>query len=214
VTRLWQTPAKPQTRCGLNATCNPAAAAREHCKGTQYNCGMMPQVPQTPPTEIVPQPIREGVDVTINGEHYRHTGDPDMPLLWYVRDVLRLTGCKYGCDDQSCGACSVLVDGELQRACALSMQDIAEADITTVEGLARAGGALHPVQQAWIDEDAILCGYCQAGQIMAAMALLARKPQPSDADIDSIANLCRCGSYPRIRRAIQRAAKTMRDKAK
>ena len=174
----------------------------------------MPQVPQTPPTEIVPQPIREGVDVTINGEHYRHTGDPDMPLLWYVRDVLRLTGGKYGCDDQSCGACSVLVDGKLQRACALSMQDIAEADITTVEGLARAGGALHPVQQAWIDEDAILCGYCQAGQIMAAMALLARKPQPSDADIDSIANLCRCGSYPRIRRAIQRAAKTMRDKAK
>ena len=175
---------------------------------------MPPQVPQTPPAEIVPQPIRKGIDVTINGEHYRHTGDPDMPLLWYLRDVLRLTGCKYGCDDQSCGACSVLVGGSLKRACALSMQDLADRDITTIEGLAGSDGTLHPVQQAWIDEDAILCGYCQAGQIMAAVALLARKPKPSGADIDSIGNLCRCGSYPRIRRAIRRAAETMQGKAK
>jgi isoquinoline 1-oxidoreductase alpha subunit len=175
---------------------------------------MMPQVPQTPPAEIVPQPVREGVDVTINGEHFRHTGDPDLPLLWYLRDVLRLTGCKYGCDDASCGACSVLVDGKLKRACTLPMQDLAGKDITTVEGLAGSDGSLHPVQQAWIDEDAILCGYCQAGQIMAAVALLARKPKPSDADIDGIGNLCRCGSYPRIRRAIHRAADTLRGKTK
>ena len=174
----------------------------------------MPQVPQTPPAEIVPQPVREGVDVTINGKHFRHTGDPDLPLLWYLRDVLRLTGCKYGCDDASCGACSVLVGGKLKRACTLPMQDLAGKDITTVEGLAGSDGSLHPVQQAWIDEDAILCGYCQAGQIMAAVALLARKPKPSDADIDAIGNLCRCGSYPRIRRAIHRAADTLRDKAK
>jgi isoquinoline 1-oxidoreductase alpha subunit len=175
---------------------------------------MMPQIPPIPPARIVPQPIREGIDVTINGKHYRHTGDPGMPLLWYLRDVLRLTGCKYGCDDRSCGACSVLVDGKLQKACALAMQDLAGSDITTVEGLAGADGTLHPVQQAWIDEDAILCSYCQAGQIMAAVALLRRKPRPSDADIDGIRNLCRCGSYPRIRRAIRRAAKTMQGKAR
>ena len=172
----------------------------------------MPQVPQTPPTQIVPQPIRKGIDVSINGKSFRHTGDPDLPLLWYLRDVLRLTGCKYGCGDVSCGACSVLVDGKLKRACALSMQDTAGSGITTIEGLAEAGDTLHPVQQAWIDEDAILCGYCQAGQILAAVDLLSRKPDPTDADIDGIANLCRCGSYPRIRRAIRRAAKAMQGK--
>lgn len=174
----------------------------------------MPQVPQTPPTTIVPEPIRRGIDVAINGQHFRHTGDPDLPLLWYLRDVLRLTGCKYGCDDRSCGACSVLVGGKLKRACALSMTDVADQGITTVEGLADSDGTLHPVQQAWIAEDAILCGYCQSGQIMAAVDLLARKPKPSDADIDGIPNLCRCGSYPRIRRAIHRAALAMQGKAK
>ncbi|HEX5960445.1 MAG TPA: (2Fe-2S)-binding protein [Rhodanobacteraceae bacterium] len=174
----------------------------------------MPQAPEPPPTQIVPQPIRSGIDFTINGKHFRHTGDPGLPLLWYLRDSLRLTGCKYGCDDASCGACSVLVDGKLKRACALSMQDLAGTVIITIEGLAGADGSLHPVQQAWIDEDAILCGYCQAGQIMAAADLLARKPKPSDADIDGIANLCRCGSYPRIRRAIKRAAQAMQGKSR
>ncbi|MGH8183838.1 MAG: (2Fe-2S)-binding protein, partial [Rhodanobacteraceae bacterium] len=160
----------------------------------------MPQVPLTPPTRIIPQPIRAGIDVSINGKHFRHTGDPDLPLLWYLREVLRLTGSKYGCDDKSCGACSVLVDGKLKRACALPMIDLADTRITTIEGLAGPDGSLHPVQQAWVDEDAILCGYCQPGQIMAAVDLLARKPKPTDADIDRIGNLCRCGSYPRIRR--------------
>ncbi len=170
----------------------------------------MPQVPQTPPTDIVPKPIREGIDVTINGKPFRHTGDPALPLLWYLREVLRLTGCKYGCDDYSCGACSVLVDDRLGHACSLPMKDLAGKHITTIEGLEQPDGTLHPLQQAWIAEDAILCGYCQAGQLMAALDLLARKPNPSDADIDGIRNLCRCGSYPRIRRAIQRAAGTMR----
>lgn len=174
----------------------------------------MPQAPQTPPTTIVPQPVRNGIDVSINGKRFRHTGDPDLPLLWYLRDVLRLTGCKYACDDRSCGACSVLVDGKLGRACALTMTDVADQRITTIEGLADSDGTLHAVQQAWVAEDAILCGYCQSGQIMAAVDLLARKPKPSDADIDAIPNLCRCGSYPRIRRAIHRAAKTMQGKAK
>ncbi|WHZ19213.1 MAG: putative aldehyde oxidase, 2Fe-2S subunit [Rhodanobacteraceae bacterium] len=174
----------------------------------------MPQIPQSPTEKIVPEPVRKGLDVTINDRPYRHTGDPDLPLLWYLRDVLRLTGCKYGCDDESCGACSVLVDGKLQRACALSMQDVADKRITTVEGLADSNGNLHPVQQAWIDEDAILCGYCQPGQIIAAVDLLVRKPKPTDADIDGIGNLCRCGSYPRIRRAIQRAATAMQGKPK
>jgi isoquinoline 1-oxidoreductase alpha subunit len=174
----------------------------------------MPQIPQTPAAGITPEPIRSGIDCTINGKHFRHTGDPGLPLLWYLRDVLRLTGCKYGCDDASCGACSVLVDGTLKRACTLPMQDLAGGAITTIEGLAGGDGSLHPVQQAWIDEDAVLCGYCQSGQIMAAVALLARKPKPSDADIDAIGNLCRCGSYPRIRSAIKRASKAMQGKGK
>ncbi|TAN05754.1 MAG: (2Fe-2S)-binding protein [Rhodanobacteraceae bacterium] len=174
----------------------------------------MPQRIPNPSAPITPQPIRSGIDVAINGQHFRHTGDPDLPLLWYLRDVLRLTGCKYGCDDHSCGACSVIVNGKLGRACALTMHDVANAAITTVEGLAGPDGKLHPVQQAWIDEDAILCGYCQAGQIMAAVDLLGRKPQPTDADIDGITNLCRCGSYPRIRRAIKRAAKTVQGRSR
>ncbi|HEX5353971.1 MAG TPA: (2Fe-2S)-binding protein [Rhodanobacteraceae bacterium] len=174
----------------------------------------MPQIPQPPPASITPEPIRGGIDVEINGAHFRHTGDPDLPLLWYLRDVLRLTGCKYGCDDKSCGACSVLINGKLKRACEVSMQGIAHKRITTVEGLMESDGSLHPVQQAWIDEDAILCGYCQSGQIMAAVDLLARKPRPTDKDIDGIGNLCRCGSYPRIRRAIQRAAKAMQGKSR
>ncbi len=172
----------------------------------------MQQTPQNPPAAITPQPVRSGIDVVVNGEPFRHTGEPELPLIWYLRDVLRLTGCKYGCDDASCGACSVLVDGKLKLACTLTMQSLAGRRITTIEGLAGAHGELHPVQQAWIEEDAILCGYCQPGQIMAAVDLLTRKPHPSDKDIDGIGNLCRCGSYPRIRSAIKRASKVMRDK--
>jgi isoquinoline 1-oxidoreductase alpha subunit len=197
----------------LNAGPFARAAFDERRPCRQYNRRMQ-QTPQAPPTQITPQPVRSGVDVTINGKHFRHTGDPELPLLWYLRDVLRLTGCKYGCDDASCGACSVLVDGKLKRACMLAMQDLVGKDITTVEGLVGADGTLHPVQQAWIDEDAILCGYCQPGQLMAAVDLLARKPNPSDKDIDGIGNLCRCGSYPRIRRAIQRASKAMQGKSR
>lgn len=183
---------------------------RELGRGGAYNSPM----PQNPTSHITPQPIRSGIDVVINGKHYRHTGDPKLPLLWYLRDVLRLTGCKYACGDTSCGACSVLVDGKLARACAMTMHDLAGKAIVTIEGLEGADGSLHPVQQAWLDEDAILCGYCQPGWIMAAVDLLKRKPDPSDADIDGIGNLCRCGSYPRIRAAIHRAAKATQGKPK
>ena len=172
----------------------------------------MPRLPQIPPEQLVGEPIRPGIDVSVNGKPYRHSGDPAMPLMWYLRDALRLTGCKVGCDDASCGTCSVLIEGKLARACALPMSKLAGKKITTVEGLAHDDGTLHPLQQAWLDEDAILCGYCMPGPLIAAADLLARKPDPSDADVDSLGNLCRCGAQPRIRRAIHRAAAAMKGK--
>ncbi|MCK9540087.1 (2Fe-2S)-binding protein [Dokdonella sp.] len=135
-----------------------------------------------------------------------------MPLLWFLRDRLRLTGTKYACDSGVCGACTVLVDGAATHACTLRMQAAAGKAVTTIEGLGKS--VLHPLQQAWIEEDAVLCGYCQPGQIMAAAALLQRKPQPRESEIDALPNLCRCGAYPRIRSAIQRAAEVMRANAK
>ena len=145
--------------------------------------------------------------LTINGKPYDHDGDPAMPLLWFLRDSLRLIGTKFGCGIGVCGACIVLLDGKATRACLTPMQAAAGHKITTIEGL--AGDALHPVQQAWIEEDVPQCGYCQAGQIVAAVDLLQRKPKPNDDDIASIGNICRCGTYLRIRRAILRAAEAM-----
>ncbi|HET7268896.1 MAG TPA: 2Fe-2S iron-sulfur cluster-binding protein [Oleiagrimonas sp.] len=135
-----------------------------------------------------------------------------MPLIWYLRDILRLTGCKYGCDKGDCGACTVLIDGDAAPGCDKPMHKLEGHRVTTVEGLAPDATELHPLQQAWIAEDAILCGYCQPGWLMAAAGLLARKPDPSDADIDALPNLCRCGSQPRVRAAIKRAAKAMNTK--
>ena len=164
--------------------------------------------PDPDSTSVRPTEASEAVatarQLTINGKPYFHDGDADMPLLWYLRDMLRLTGTKYGCGTGACGACTVLVDGRAARACQVTMAAAMGQHITTIEGL--EGDKLHPVQQAWIEHDVAQCGYCQAGQIMAAVALLARKPRPSDADIASIGNLCRCGTYPRIRSAILRAA--------
>jgi len=135
-----------------------------------------------------------------------------MPLLWFLRDTLRLTGTKFGCGIGACGACTVLVDGKAARSCLLPMQNAAGHQVTTIEGL--AGDGLHPVQQAWIEEDVPQCGYCQAGQIVAAVDLLSRKPKPNDEDIATISNLCRCGTYPRIRKAILRAAESIRAQKK
>ncbi|MGB0133496.1 (2Fe-2S)-binding protein [Dokdonella sp.] len=147
---------------------------------------------------------RESLQLKINGKPYFHDGDAAMPLLWYLRDVLRLTGTKYGCGIGACGACTVLIAGKATRACVTPMQATAGQEVTTIEGL--EGEQLHPVQQAWIENDVAQCGYCQAGQIMAAVDLLSRKRKPSEKDIASIGNLCRCGTYPRIRSAILRAA--------
>jgi isoquinoline 1-oxidoreductase alpha subunit len=147
------------------------------------------------------------IRVTINGEVREFGGDPGMPLLWYLRDHAQLTGTKFGCGTGACGACTVLVDEVAVRACVTPMQAVAGRSVTTIEGLAR-DGRLHPVQQAWLDEDVAQCGYCQAGQILATVDLLRRRPQPTRADIESITNLCRCGTYVRIRRAIERAART------
>jgi isoquinoline 1-oxidoreductase subunit alpha len=145
------------------------------------------------------------MDFRLNGRATSFAGDPDMPLLWHLRDHQGLTGAKYGCGIGACGACTVLVDGKAIRSCVTPVSAIAGRSVTTIEGLAK-GDRLHPVQQAWIDEDVAQCGYCQAGQIMAAVDLLREHPQPTDEEIAAVSNLCRCGTYPRIRRAIRRAA--------
>jgi isoquinoline 1-oxidoreductase alpha subunit len=149
------------------------------------------------------------VRLYVNGKTRTYEGDPDRPLLWYLRDELALTGTKYGCGIARCGACSVRVDGKLVRSCALPMSSLTGKRVVTIEGIATEG-RLHPVQKAWIDEDVAQCGYCQAGQIMAAIDLLERTREPTDADIDTITNLCRCGTHVRIRRAIKTASKAMR----
>jgi len=149
--------------------------------------------------------------IILNGVEAELRVDPEMPLLWALRDGLGLTGTKYGCGIGACGACTVHVDGKPARSCLLSVESVAGKSVTTIEGLAVEG--LHAVQQAWIQENVPQCGYCQSGQIMSAVALLRDKPEPSDQDIDAAmsGNLCRCGTYLRIRRAIKLAAGNMRD---
>jgi len=142
----------------------------------------------------------------VNGSRRRVAVPAGTPLLWVLRDVLGLTGTKYGCGAGHCGACTVHLGGAPVRSCQVPVEHAAGARITTIEGLSRDGG--HPVQRAWIEEDVAQCGYCQAGQIMAAAALLRRTPRPTDGQIDEAmaGNLCRCGTYQRIRAAIHRAA--------
>ena len=147
------------------------------------------------------------IKMNVNGAPYELDVEDGMPLLWVLRDVLNMTGTKYGCGVTVCGACTVLVDGAATRSCVFPVALAAGKKITTIEGL-KAGGSLHKVQQAWIDAQAPQCGYCQSGQIMAAVALLAEKPKPTDAEIDAaITNICRCGSYSQVRMAIHAAAK-------
>ena len=142
----------------------------------------------------------------INGASVQVDADPDTPLLWVVRDHLDLTGTKFGCGVGQCGACTVHLDGEAVRSCQWMVKDVGGRSITTIEGLSPDGS--HPVQQAWMREQVPQCGYCQPGQIMSAAALLARTPHPTDAEIDAgmAGNICRCGTYQRIRLAIHRAA--------
>jgi aerobic-type carbon monoxide dehydrogenase small subunit (CoxS/CutS family) len=168
-------------------------------------------LPTEPVSTIVPEKVREGIDIQINGESYRHTGDPQMPLLWYLRDVLRLTGTKYGSDLGENGADLVLVADAAVSAITVTMQALAGKSITTVEGLAARDGGLHPLQQAFIDENAPQCGYCYNGMLVKASELLANNPEPSEPEIREAMNghLCRCGTYPRIMKAIKRAAVEM-----
>lgn len=144
--------------------------------------------------------------LTVNGTAIEIDADPDMPLLWALRDLANIKGPKFGCGVAACGACTVLIDGEPVRSCSQPVGGV-EGAVTTIEGLS-AGGALHPVQQAWLEEQVAQCGYCQAGQIMSAVALLEAVADPTDAEIDEAmgGNLCRCGTYPRIRAAIKKAA--------
>lgn len=148
------------------------------------------------------------IEFKLNGEDTRVDVDETMPVLWVLRDVLKLTGTKYGCGIAQCGACTIHVDGKAIRSCVLPAANLQGKSVTTIEGLADSGG-LHPVQQAWIDEQVPQCGYCQPGMIMSTVALLAENPAPDDAAIDrAITNICRCGTYPRIRKAIHLAAST------
>lgn len=153
------------------------------------------------------------VSLKINNKSFEIDLDPKMPLLWAIRDYVGLTGTKYGCGIAQCGACTVHLEGNPIRSCAVPVSAVAGKSITTIEGISRDNH--HPVQQAWIVEQVPQCGYCQSGQIMAAVSLLNRNENPSDRDIDLAmqGHICRCGTYPRIRKAIKTAAKIMSEKA-
>jgi len=146
------------------------------------------------------------IQLKVNGTGRQFDGDPEMPLLWFLRDVADLTGTKYGCGIGQCGACTVHVDGAVARSCLTKMSDVAGKTVTTIEGLSPNGN--HPLQLAWKENNVPQCGYCQTGQIMQAAALLKSKPKPTDRDIDQAmsGNICRCGTYQRIREAIKAAA--------
>jgi isoquinoline 1-oxidoreductase subunit alpha len=149
---------------------------------------------------------RMAITPTVNGQARSLDVEPDTPLLWAIRDTLGLTGTKFGCGIAYCGACTVHVNGKAERSCTMPVSSVDGATVTTIEGLA-AGGPLTPVQQAWLDLQVPQCGYCQSGMIMAVAALLAKHARPSDAQIDAeITNLCRCGTYSRVRRAIRALA--------
>lgn len=155
-------------------------------------------------------------EITINGKPRRVEADPDMPLLWILRDMLGLTGAKYGCGRGLCGACTVHVDGRAVRACMMKIGGLSGRSVTTIEGLgADHDENLHPVQGAWIEADVPQCGFCQAGQVMQAASLLRTNPDPAPSEVDAAmnGNLCRCGTYTRVRKAIDLAAQRMRDKA-
>jgi isoquinoline 1-oxidoreductase subunit alpha len=147
------------------------------------------------------------IRLKVNGKEQTFDGDPDMPLLWYLRDVAGLTGTKFGCGMSLCGACTVHQNGQAIRSCSTAMKEVAGSEITTIEGIA----PMHPVQKAWMEIRVPQCGYCQTGQIMQAIALLKENKHPSDQDIDTVmsGNLCRCGTYQRIRAAIHQAAKEL-----
>ena len=149
-------------------------------------------------------------ELKINGKNRLVDVEGDTPLLWAIRDTVGLTGTKYGCGIQQCGACTVLIGKRPVRSCGITVGEVAGKEITTIEGLSE--DSKHPVQMAWVEEQVPQCGYCQSGQIMAAVSLLERKPNPTDQEIDrGMLNLCRCGTYPRVRKAIHRASDLLKE---
>ncbi len=145
------------------------------------------------------------ITLNINGQSHQVEVDPETPLLWVIREWIGMTGTKYGCGIAQCGACSVHIDGQVQRSCSVPVSSVGDSKVVTIEGISADNS--HPVQVAWLSHQVPQCGYCQSGQIMAAVALLAEKPKPTDADIDdAMTNICRCGTYGRIRAAIHSAA--------
>jgi len=150
------------------------------------------------------------ITLTINGTSHEVDVEPETPLLWVIRDTIGLTGTKFGCGIAQCGACTVHLNGEAMRSCSVAVSDAVGTEIVTIEGL--SADSSHAVQRAWLAEDVPQCGWCQSGQIMAAASLLQRTQRPTDADIDEITNICRCGTYARIRRAIHRAAQNLASK--
>ena len=155
------------------------------------------------------------IRLTVNGKEQELDVDPQTPLLWVLREQLRLTGTKFGCGMAQCGACTVHVNGTAQRSCVMPLAAVQDQQVTTIEGLAPSDDELHPLQQAWIDEQVPQCGYCQSGQIMRAADLLMRNNNPTDDEIDETMsnNLCRCGTYPRLRAAVKLAGAKMRGEA-
>lgn len=142
--------------------------------------------------------------MTVNGEAVQYRLDPETPLLWALRDASNLTGTKYGCDSRDCGACTVIIDGKAVMSCSVTLRELDGAQVTTIEGL--SANRTHPVQQAWLAEQVTMCGYCEPGFIMAIAALLEANPAPTDEEIAALPNICRCGAYVRIRKAITRAS--------
>ena len=152
------------------------------------------------------------IELKINGKPHLFDIESDTPLLWAIRDTVGLTGTKYGCGIEQCGACTVLIGKRPVRSCGMTVGEAAGKDVTTIEGLSE--DSTHPVQLAWVEQQVPQCGYCQSGQIMAAVSLLERSPDPSDKEIDrGMLNLCRCGTYPRVRKAIRRAAELQKEAA-
>ncbi len=152
------------------------------------------------------------IELKINGKPHLVDIESDTPLLWAIRDTVGLTGTKYGCGIEQCGACTVLIGKRPVRSCGMTVGEAAGKDVTTIEGLSE--DSTHPVQLAWVEQQVPQCGYCQSGQIMAAVSLLERSPDPSDKEIDrGMLNLCRCGTYPRVRKAIRRAAELQKEAA-
>jgi isoquinoline 1-oxidoreductase alpha subunit len=149
------------------------------------------------------------INLSVNGKRLVVDADPQTPVLWVLRDHLNLVGTKYGCGIAQCGACTILVDGKAVRSCSLKVSQIGEKSITTIEGLSESGD--HPVQRAWVEQDVAQCGYCQTGQIMNAVSLLKSNPNPTDEEIETAmqGNICRCGTYLRIRKAIKTAAQSL-----